>query len=201
MILLLAIAVAIVIALARGGRFASLVNVPVRWGVLPILAFAVQALFIYQAPEQQDSSIWSWQEWLFLSSHVLLLVTVWVNRSLPGMLWVGAGLLLNLVVMVANGGWMPVAPQAVIRAGYSGLASSLEPGTRLFSSKNIVLPAESTALQPLSDVFVLARPFPVPSVFSVGDVFVALGVLLLIQGAMLGQARGSCTSQSSRGDV
>jgi hypothetical protein len=193
MILLLAVIAAIIIALVRGGRFSALVNVPVRWGVLPILAFAIQALFIYQAPLRKDAGLWSWQEWLFLSSHALLLVTVWVNRRLPGVLWIGVGLLLNLAVMIANGGWMPIAPAAVLQAGYSDLAPSLEPGTRLYSSKNIVLPPEGTALRFLSDVFILARPFPVPSVFSIGDVFVAMGVLLLIQSAMLGPSANRVT--------
>lgn len=201
MILLLAVIVAVLVALARGGRFTALVNVPVRWGLLPILAFAVQALFIYQAPGQKQSGIWSWQEYLFLTSHLLLLITVWANRTLPGMLWVGAGLLLNLAVMAANGGWMPVAPDAVIKAGYAGLAPSLETGMRLYSSKNIVLPPESTALRWLSDVFVLARPFPVPSVFSIGDVLVAGGVLFLIQGAMLGRATGAPASHTIRGET
>ena len=134
MILLLAVVAAVFIALARGGRFSALVNVPVRWGLLPILAFAVQALFIYQAPGQKQNGVWSWQEYLFLTSHLLLLITVWANRALPGMLWVGIGLLLNLAVMAANGGWMPVAPEAVIKAGYSGLATSLEAGMRPYLS-------------------------------------------------------------------
>ena len=200
MILLLAVVMAMLIALARGGRFSSLVNVPVRWGLLPILAFAVQALFIYQPAGQRQHGIWGWQEYLFLASHVLLLITVWVNRALPGMPWVGAGLLLNLAVMAANGGWMPVTAEAVAKAGYSGLAPSLETGMRLYSSKNIVLPAENTALWWLSDMFVLAKPFPVPSVFSIGDVFVAGGVLALIQGAMLGRTTGMSASQTLRSD-
>jgi hypothetical protein len=62
---------------------------------------------------------------------------------------------------------------------------------RLYSSKNIILPAEQTRLQFLSDIFLLARPFPVPSVFSLGDVAVAAGVWALIQSAMLGRESSS----------
>jgi hypothetical protein len=113
---------------------------------------------------------------------------VWGNRHLAGVRWIGLGLLLNLGVMVANGGWMPVRPEAIVRVGHTSLAPSLASGTRVYSSKNIVLPLEETRLWFLSDVFVLARPFPVPSVFSIGDVFVALGVFFLIQAAMLTRA-------------
>jgi Family of unknown function (DUF5317) len=191
MILLLAIIVSVAIALLRGGQFATLLRVPVRWGVLAVAAFAIQALFIYRAPSQRAQSIWSWQEWLFFASHLLLLGMVWANRNLAGVKLIGLGLLLNLAVMVANGGWMPVTPEAVAKVGYSTLAPSLEPGMRLYSSKNILLPAEQTELQFLSDIFLLARPFPVPSVFSLGDVAVAAGVWALIQSAMLGRESSS----------
>jgi len=166
---------------------ATLMQVPVRWGVLAVGAFIIQAMFIYQKPSQKALGIWSWQEWLFCAAHLLLLGMVWANRNLPGVKLIGLGLVLNLVVMIANGGWMPVTPEAVVKVGFSGLAPSLEPGTRLYSSKNIILPAEQTKLQFLSDIFVLARPFPVPSVFSAGDVVVAAGVWALIQNAMLGR--------------
>lgn len=198
MILLLAVIVSIVIALLRGGRLATVARVPVRWGVLAVAALAIQAWFIYQAPSQKAPGTWSWQEWLFLVSHLLLLGMVWANRNLPGVKLVGLGLLLNLAAMIANGGWMPVTPEAVVKAGFAGLAPSLEPGMRLYSSKNIILPAEQTRLRFLSDIFVLARPFPVPSVFSPGDVVVAAGVWVLIQSAMLG--RETDLGQSTRNE-
>jgi len=199
MILLLAIIASIVVALLRGGRFAALMRVPVRWGILAVGAFIIQALFIYRTPSQKAPGIWSWQEWPFLASHLLLLGMVWANRNLPGVKLIGLGLLLNLAVMIANGGWMPVAPEAVAKAGFIGLAPSLEPGTRLYSSKNILLPAEQTRLQFLSDIFVLARPFPVPSVFSPGDVVVAGGVWALIQSAILGRASDSSLETRNKG--
>jgi hypothetical protein len=191
MILLLAVIVSIVIALLRGGRFATLRRVQVRWGVLAVAAFAIQAVFIYDMPSRKALGIWSWQEWLFFTSHLLLLGMVWANRNLPGVRLIGLGLLLNLAVMIANGGWMPITPEAIVKVGYTGLAPSLEPGMRLYCSKNIILPPEQTRLQFLSDIFLLARPFPVPSVFSPGDVVVAVGVWALIQSAMLGRERSS----------
>jgi hypothetical protein len=192
MILLLAVIVSISLALLRGGHFPTLIQVPVRWGVLAVAAFAIQPLFIYQAPTQKALAVWGWQEWLFFASHVLLLGVVWANRSLPGVKLIGLGLLLNLAAMLANGGWMPVTAEAVVRAGYTSLAPSLQPGMRLYSSKNIVLPLEQTRLWFLSDIFLLARPFPVPSVFSLGDVAIAAGGWALIQRAMLRRENRLC---------
>jgi hypothetical protein len=89
--------------------------------------------------------------------------------------------------MVANGGWMPITPNALAGVGFANLVPSLASGTRVYSSKNIILTLEETRLWFLSDVFALPRPFPIPSVFSIGDVFVALGVFVLIQDAMVRQ--------------
>lgn len=185
MILLAGVVISIAIALLRGGRLTGVARIPLRWGALAVAAFAIQTLFIYQTPSHRSIGVWGWQELLFVASHVLLLGAVWANRRLPGVKWIGLGLLLNLLAMVANGGWMPVGPQAVVRAGHTGLVPSLDSGTRVYSSKNIVLPPEETTLWYLSDIFVLAKPFPVPSVFSIGDVLAAVGGFLLIQQAML----------------
>ncbi len=187
MILVAAIVVSIVIGLLRGGRFNGLAAVPLCCGALAVVAFAAQALFIYQTPSRKAIGVWGWQELIFVGSHLLLLVTVWANRHLEGVRLIGLGLLLNLVVMVTNGGWMPITPEALIKVGHAGLVPSLASGMRIYSSKNMLLSPQETKLWLLSDVFVLPRPFPVPSVFSVGDVLVALGAFFLIQSAMLGQ--------------
>ena len=49
----------------------------------------------------------------------------------------------------------------------------------------------------LGDVY---KRQPVPSVFSIGDLFVAGGILLLIQGAMLGRTTSALASQTPRGE-
>jgi hypothetical protein len=188
MILIIALAVSIAAALLRGGRFAGLACLHVRWGLLAILSFGVQTLFIYQKPVPKTIGVWGWQELALMGSYVLLLATTWANRHLHGMALITLGLLLNLVVMAANGGWMPIAPEAVRRAGLLQLAPSLTPGMRIFSSKDIILLREQTRLWLLSDIFVLSKPFPVASVFCVGDVVSALGAFALLQRGMLGHA-------------
>lgn len=185
MILVVAIVASIAVAWLQGGRFSSLTSLSVRWGGLSVAAFALQSVFIFLTPTWSARGSWGWQELLFVGSHLLLLTVVWANRGLPGVKWIGIGLVLNLLVMVANGGWMPISPEAMVRAGHLQLVPSLDSGTRVSSSKSMVLPREETTLWFLSDIFVLGRPFPLSSVFSVGDVLVALGAFLLIQNGML----------------
>lgn len=186
MILLAAILLSVAVGLVRGGRLAGLSQVPFRWSTLAVAAFAVQALFIYQRPAQPVIGGWGWQELALSAAHLLLLVVAWANRRLTGVPWIGVGLLLNWVAMLANGGWMPITPDALVGAGHGNLAPSLAAGTRVYSSKNIILPRDQTRLWLLSDVFVLAAPFPIPSVISVGDALIAVGAFALVQQAMLG---------------
>ena len=194
MILAVAILVSVVIALLEGGQFSALADVPLRYGGLAVAAFAVQVFFIYQTPSQIAPGVWHWHALLLVGSYLLLMGTVWINRHSHGIKLIGLGLLLNLVVMVANGGWMPVTPEAVISAGHADLVPSLASGMRIYSSKDIILLREETRLWVLSDILVVPRPFPVPSVSSIGDVLVALGTFVFIRNGML---RPGCSGTNS----
>ena len=87
--------------------------------------------------------------------------------------------------MVANGGFMPITPEAVARIEHQNLIVHLGGVERMSGSKGIVLPREETALWVLSDIFIIPPPFPVPSAFSLGDVLVAVGAFMLLQKAMV----------------
>jgi hypothetical protein len=102
-------------------------------------------------------------------------------------MWViGAGLAANWIVMAANGGHMPVTYEALVAAGRAHLVESTMPGTLVFGTKDILLPLAETQLWPLSDIFVIPPPFPIPSVFSLGDALLALGMFRLVPAALGG---------------
>ncbi|MBC7238062.1 MAG: DUF5317 domain-containing protein [Chloroflexi bacterium] len=182
MILLVALVVSLLVALVRGGKLLNLANISLRLGWLALLAFAAQALVIY-APLPRGQGLLAPRSLFLLTSYGVLIVVILANRRLPGMCLIGLGLLLNLTVMVANGGFMPVAPEALAKAGLSGLALGQEAGARLRATKDILLPREMTRLWPLSDVF--AIPPPLGSVFSLGDLVLAIGLFVLLQRVMV----------------
>ncbi len=99
------------------------------------------------------------------------------NRRLPGIPLVAAGLLLNAVVVAANGGAMPVSAGAGARAGVAldVVAAGLDP--------RHVLADGSTALSGLGDVVPVALPLH-REVASIGDLLVAAGLALLVVAAM-----------------
>ena len=178
---MISVALAIAVALLRGGRFSRLAALRLRWAWLALVALIPQMIIVY-VPTLWEYPLWDVRLALLLASYVLLIAVVLVNRRLPGILIIALGLLLNLAPMVANHGFMPVTSTALERAGLSHLAVSEESGARVLSAKDMLLSREDTNLWVLSDIMVL--PPPVRSVCSIGDAVLALGVFVFFQQAM-----------------
>lgn len=188
MILLAALVVSVAVALLRGGRLERLAELPLRWGWLALVAFALQVAVIY-FPQPRRTDWMDGHLWLLLSSYALLGTVAIRNGRVAGVPLIGLGLLLNVVVMVANGGYMPVTPEALQRAGLTGLALGSDPTARVSATKDILLLREQTVLWVLSDIFVIPPPWPLRTIFSVGDVSLAVGAFVLFQQAMRSRRR------------
>jgi hypothetical protein len=80
-----------------------------------------------------------------------------------------------------------VSPEALAAARGVRATEAVQLYSKPPASKGIVLPREEANLWFLGDVFVVPRPFPLPSIFSPGDVLIAAGAFVLLQKAMLGQ--------------
>jgi len=183
MILLAALLVAFAVGLLSGGKLSRLAALPLRLPWLALLGFGLQIYLLYW-PSAFAPALLSPHTAILVCSYLLLLIFVWINRRLTGMIIVGLGLLMNLTVMLANGGYMPITPAAVTQVGHEYELQTMEPGARLRNTKDVLLPREQTNLWFLSDIFVAAPPFPIPSVFSPGDVVIALGASILVIAAM-----------------
>lgn len=159
-----AVAVAVAVGWALGGRVANLAQVRVRgW-------WLVAAGLIGQLAHQRAG--WGG---LLLLGQCAPLVFLWRNRLLPGVPTLALGAGLNALVVLASGG-MPVSATALRTIGASqdvrgGRHLLLEPGHPFAA---------------LSDVIAL----PVlHSVVSVGDVVVATGAAILVAGLMRAHPR------------
>ena len=182
--ILIALFLALLLGLvAAGGRASDLTHIQLRWGWLAPLAFLMQAYLIF-FPAERAGDLLSARSLLLVASHVLLFVVIWQNRQLTGIKIIGLGLSLNFLVMIVNGGFMPIAPETLAQIGYDGNASQLETGYIVGRTKNVVAEPGEASLWFLSDVMVITRPFPIPTALSLGDLLIVLGMFLFLRESM-----------------
>ena len=114
-----------------------------------------------------------------LISLLVFVGFAWVNRGLPGMSILLIGLALNLTVMAANGGFMPISPQTAGQLVPDGALLDFQSGDR-FGVKDIYLPPLETRFEWLADRFLTPARFSYRAAFSLGDVFIAIGAFGLL---------------------
>jgi hypothetical protein len=177
LILLLAIIVGLLAGLVRaraGGRRLAAPSLQLIW-VVP-LAFLPQ-FFAFLLPATRANFSDRWVPIALIGSQLLLLVFAAVNLRQPGILLLGFGLLLNLSVIIFNGGWMPISPDTVMRLAPNAPPDSWGIGQRLGITKDKVIPVSETQLWFLADRFVLPNWTHYHVAFSIGDVLIALGAI------------------------
>jgi Family of unknown function (DUF5317) len=106
---------------------------------------------------------------IHIASYVFVLAFLVSNRHLPGVKLVVAGTLLNFMAIAANQGTMPARPAAVRSAGLD-LTGEFENSA----------PVENARLQVLGDIFAVPESAPLSNVFSIGDVMIDAGAVVLI---------------------
>lgn len=175
MILAYAIILLVILALLFRRDLSTLGQIPYRGGRAFVAGvpglFLVQALLVTFAPGQTV-----WQMVILNLSQILLAFLFLLNRHVPGAKLFAVGIALNVLVMLANGGWMPVTPET---AGYVRPNRVVVEQARPVSSKNIVLPRNETNLWILSDIIRITLPWR-RSAMSLGDVLLVVAVAQFI---------------------
>ena len=171
-----AVILALVIGWLRGGRLKRLLSYDLKGLNWILLALSVRYLIQFL----------SWRMDFFLvyggiiqiAAYIILFWGLWQSLEFLEIKMVGLGSLANFVVIATNGGKMPVSSSAVASVGVplteTGTHALLEEGTRFFW---------------LADIIPLPPPYLFPMVISIGDILIVLGVMLLIQNAMLRDTR------------
>lgn len=109
-------------------------------------------------------------------SLCVLLFALYKNARFLGARVMAAGTLLNVAAIIANGGLMPVTPEARILAEMPSVSRSVIGGV-LPEGSGILLAAERTRLWFFTDIVPVRA---IHGVFSIGDFLMYAGVLILI---------------------
>jgi len=186
------IIISIIIGLLRNGKLGSLSQISLKKTELIVLACLIQGGIIFLG-SRNIKFVLDHSSYMIIFSYIVLLLAVWYNKNLKGINFVSLGIIFNFIVIVANGGHMPVLLSSLYKAGLNDFALVLKEGTYVTHT----LITEKTLFRFLADVIPLSPPFPDPSVVSVGDFLMFYGVFSLIQNAMLKRQNSEIRSQNS----
>lgn len=177
MFILWAIPVGLIVGLVARGSLDGLFALGFRWAPLALGGLLVQVVLFTRFG---DSLAGNLGPPIYVLSTLAVFLAVARNGRLTGMPVVAAGALSNLVAITANGGFMPADAKALAFAGFGG------PGDH---TNSVVL--ANPALRQLTDIFALPAGVPLANVFSIGDVLIGLGIVIVIVAAMRRQPAAS----------
>jgi hypothetical protein len=164
---------ALVLGKLLGGRLSALAETPIRGKGLAFAAIGLQlvafpsGLLPWSTPTKVASAIW-------LASYGLLVVMLLLNLRLAGTPLIALGLVSNVAAIVANGGLMPVRGSALEAAGTD------------YQVHNNSIQLTEPQLAPLVDRWAAPEWVPFANVYSVGDVLIGLGLVVVLVVAMRG---------------
>jgi hypothetical protein len=169
----------VVVGKLRGGSFSKMKDASLDKWYCFVSGFLVEFSAVYLAARGFDF----FKENIFLIhliSYSLLFAGIYFNRKIPAFKLIFIGVLLNFIVIMANGGHMPVSGETMINIGLVDNMEAIRDGKIITHT----LINEKTVFKYLGDIFALGKPYPRPKIFSVGDVIMALGVFAYIQDIM-----------------
>lgn len=158
------------------GSTAGLRRVRVEWWPLALGSIAVQ-LVLYNPPVDRQPWALTWGPWIWVACLSGLLLVCVRNALVKGptsgafrlaALAVG----LNLLVVLANGGFMPQSPEARLAVRGIALIADGAPA----QLRNVVPSDPETRLAWLTDVIPQPTWLPTANVVSIGDVVLSLAL-------------------------
>lgn len=175
----------VVIGLIRKGSVRNLGRIPLRHFYLFCLPF-----LLFAAVSVISIGHKSWMPYIRMADigqYVFLLIAIFLNFHMREMWLVAAGTLSNFTALAANGGMMPVSPQALESAGIAKALGS--------DPIRHALMTPTTHLKPLADVIPVHTFSPYLSqVISAGDILIAIGLFALAQHYMCRPPKEPSTS-------
>ncbi|MDG4658354.1 DUF5317 domain-containing protein [Ectobacillus antri] len=177
------ILLSIIIGFLRKGSLKGLADFHVKHGwIFPVLLLIEVFVFIMQ---DKILFVKTLSNYIYILVYIVGLFFLYINRHHRGFTIILIGVLLNFIVIAANGGRMPVSIEA---------ATVLDP-VFVDMLKNGDLYAKHQALTSdtnlgfLGDIIPITDPYPKSQVISIGDVIMNVGIFIFIQWLMVTSRR------------
>jgi hypothetical protein len=161
----------VALGLVLDGKLSRFAALPLRAPWLFMLAIVLQVIAFpfgvlpWRTGEATATVLW-------LGSFALLIAAATVNRKITGVPLVAVGLFSNVAAVLANGGTMPVLPEAMHTAGR---VDPMVANSTADASPNLPL---------LVDRWAAPDWIPYANVYSIGDVLIAAGAVVIVLAAM-----------------
>ncbi|MBW5445395.1 hypothetical protein GE107_04885 [Cohnella sp. CFH 77786] len=176
------IVIGLLVGFIRAGwrsGLAALSQIRIRGGIVFPILLAIQLIVVLL--ENRIPFLATSSGYMFMVVYAAGLCVLWLNRNEKGFWWIFAGVALNFLVMLVNGGQMPVSIDAASVLDHK-YVEMLQSGTA--DAKHVAM-TDSTRLPFLGDIIPLTPPYPRQQVISVGDVIMNFGIFIFLQKVMM----------------
>ena len=168
----------------RGGKIKNIGKIELKAWYLFIIGFVLEFASVYLTSKNVPyiSEIIG-QYFIFIhgASYIFILTALILNFKNKSMILIFIGTILNFIVIILNGGKMPVSAEGLKAAGLHEYLKLLTDGKVI--THTIIDGA--TKLPILGDIIKIPKPYPLPKMLSIGDIFLAVGIFLFLQKAMI----------------
>lgn len=164
------------IAIATGGSIKNLKNIRFRhsWLVLAAVSLKIitnsglrYTLGISDALAPK----------IYIGSLLLVIIFIFLNIHLRGLVLIGLGLLSNFLAIISNSGYMPVKREYLVMISTAEELEKINQGLPIF---NHIATGPETKLYFLSDIFLMPFGIMITRVFSIGDVILTIGGVVFV---------------------
>ena len=186
MVLLIAIIASVLIGFFSGGSLSGVRRIGrVRYLPLLVAALLVQ-IAIFSPILGTRPLIHDIGPYIHIATILATLFVMTRNFHIPGVSVIAVGAVLNALVIIANGGYMPSPEEALRDSGqYKHVYVTPEQKANDdYTLTNSVIANDDTNLLFLGDVIPLPESMPLANVISIGDIIIALGAAIAIVSVM-----------------
>lgn len=175
-----AIILGIIVGKLRGGQFKRLGYQSLQFPFILLLSFIILlgASILISLGYQW---VITYRMYLYILAYCLLFLVLFLNLHAKAVWLILIGAICNFAAIALNNGSMPIDFGLLQKMGFTNLLNSINIG----ALPNYISISEAYSFtQHLGKRFTTPSLYPIKQIFSIGDIFIALGLLFYIQKVM-----------------